>query len=116
VVTDNQNAFPKHVRLLKKSEFSNVFDDAKRVHRAGVTLLVRANGLSHARFGLAVSKKQVRRAVDRNKIKRLARESFRLAQADLARVDIVLLVRGDPAKLVESLKCHLPQLWQSLSA
>jgi len=45
-----------------------------------------------ARLGLAVAKKCAKRAVDRNRLKRLARESFRQHKQSLAGFDIVLLV------------------------
>ena len=46
-----------------------------------------------SRIGFAVAKKQLKRAVDRNKVKRLIRESFRLHQNDLPNLDIVVMVR-----------------------
>lgn len=47
-----------------------------------------------ARLGLAISKKQARRAVDRNRIKRIAREVFRTCRAGLGRRDYVVMVRS----------------------
>lgn len=40
------------------------------------------NNLGHSRLGLIVAKKIARRAVDRNKVKRLLREVFRMNQQD----------------------------------
>lgn len=45
------------------------------------------------RLGLAISKRRAKRAVDRNRIKRVVRESFRHAAADLPDVDVVVLAR-----------------------
>src|SRR5690606_12677704 len=45
------------------------------------------------RLGLVIAKKNVRRAVDRNKVKRIARESFRHHRAELDNLDIVVLAR-----------------------
>ena len=56
-------------------------------------LLARENELAHARLGLVIAKKNVRRAVDRNKVKRVARESFRQHRAELGNLDIVVLAR-----------------------
>lgn len=53
------------------------------------------------RLGLAISRKQLRRAVDRNRIKRIVRESFRLHAASLPAVDIVVLAR-QPAATAEA--------------
>lgn len=49
----------------------------------------RYNALDYARLGLVVSKKMARRAVDRNYMKRVLREKFRLNQHVLAGLDIV---------------------------
>lgn len=55
--------------------------------------LARWNTLGHPRLGLVVSKKNVKLAVDRNRFKRLVRESVRLRQDQLPAVDIVVLAR-----------------------
>lgn len=57
-------------------------------------MLYTPNGLEHARLGLAISKKALRKAVHRNLVKRLVRESFRLHQADLQGRDVVVLFRS----------------------
>jgi ribonuclease P protein component len=49
------------------------------------------------RLGLAVSKKALRRAVDRNRMKRQIREAFRQRRARLAGQDIVVMVRREVA-------------------
>jgi ribonuclease P protein component len=46
-----------------------------------------------SRFGLAVAKRLARRAVDRNRMKRLAREVFRRHPIKSAGVDLVLAPR-----------------------
>lgn len=55
-------------------------------------LLARQNREEMGRLGLAVSKKQLRRAVDRNRVKRIAREAFRQHE-NLSGFDLVLLCR-----------------------
>ena len=55
--------------------------------------LASPNALGHPRLGLIFSKKNVRRAVDRNRLKRLVRDSIRLRQHQLPAVDIVVLAR-----------------------
>lgn len=61
-----------------------------------------------ARLGLAVSKKQVKRAVDRNRIKRLIREVFRHRRDSLKGYDLVVMagpavLRSDNRELAETL-------------
>ncbi|SDO33852.1 ribonuclease P protein component [Vreelandella arcis] len=64
-----------------------------KVHGKGMMALARWNTLGHPRLGLVVSKKNVKLAVDRNRFKRLVRESVRLRQDQLPAVDIVVLAR-----------------------
>lgn len=56
-------------------------------------LLARSNGLDHPRLGLVVAKKNVRLAVERNRFKRLVRETFRAYQHQLPPIDCVFLTR-----------------------
>ena len=51
------------------------------------------------RLGLVIAKKHVSKAVHRNRLKRVLRESFRLRQAEIPLVDIVVLARKDADKL-----------------
>jgi ribonuclease P protein component len=78
-------------------------------------VLASKNNLGIARLGLAVPKKHVRTAVERNKIKRIIRESFRKNQHLLSGLDIVVVSHGSPKqgpsqKLRNSLLAH----WQRI--
>lgn len=67
--------------------------------------LARQNGINQARLGLAVPKKHIPRSVDRSKLKRIIRESFRLRKKQLAGNDIVVVVKGAVSfknKVIES--------------
>jgi ribonuclease P protein component len=110
-----QFAFGKRQRLLNGTEFKRVFSKAERSSDRYFTVLMRTSGKAQARLGLAIAKKQVRRAVDRNRIKRIVRESFRHHQQELAAMDIVVLARrdtaaADNATLFNSLKRHWKRL------
>jgi ribonuclease P protein component len=90
-----KHAFPRQSRLLKPQEFKRIFQatDCKSVDQY-LTVLARRNSLSHPRLGLAISKRVIKTAVGRNRIKRLVRESFRQKQAGLQALDIVVLCRN----------------------
>ncbi len=47
-----------------------------------------------ARLGLIIGKRAVAKAHQRNRLKRVAREAFRLKRSELPALDIVLQVRG----------------------
>jgi ribonuclease P protein component len=61
-------------------------------------VFVRANALAWSRIGIIVSRKVAGRAVDRNRIKRLVRETFRQKQAGFTGHDLVVLARRCPPR------------------
>ena len=66
-----------------------------------------------ARLGMAISKKHCRKATQRNRIKRVVRESFRKNQQQLAGLDIVVI--NQPAAAMAdngSMNDSLEQHWQ----
>lgn len=70
---------------------------------------------SQSRLGVIVAKKNVRRATQRNRIKRVVREFFRLNPLPTP-TDIVFLARhGAGSKTNSELRADLSQLWQKLS-
>lgn len=70
----------------------------RRIHQPMLTAVAKATPGTPARLGLAISAKAVPRAVDRNRIKRLAREGFRNMRHRLGPFDIVILARNGAAK------------------
>ena len=78
-------------------------------------VLARANEGPEARLGLAVAKKHIKRASDRNTVKRIVRESFRMHQHEIGNIDVVVLVkRGIDVGNKRLLKQGLDLLWQKL--
>ncbi|CDL84001.1 ribonuclease P protein component [Xenorhabdus szentirmaii] len=106
-------AFPRELRLLTPEHFTYVFQQPQRASTAELTILGRLNELGHPRIGLTVAKKNVKRAHERNRIKRLARESFRLNQHKLPSMDFVILVRKGVSELDNrELTEALGKLWR----
>jgi ribonuclease P protein component len=88
------SAFKKSSRLLSSSDFQTVFNDAPlRASHQHFLLLARQNKLASCRLGLVIAKKHVRLAVERNRIKRLIRETFRVKQQQLTGLDVIVLAR-----------------------
>lgn len=109
-------AFKRDDRLLKAEEFQYVFADARRFGNKNLTLLVRQNDIGYPRLGLAIAKKNVRLAVDRNRIKRLMRESFRHHKADLPPIDIIAMCRSSAVELPSSeIRTQLDSQWRYIS-
>ncbi|HUR42092.1 MAG TPA: ribonuclease P protein component [Verrucomicrobiae bacterium] len=110
-------AFPPSARLRKPREFQAVLSGGRRTSEQWLTAASRANTLEHARLGLAISARAVPRAVDRNRIKRQTRETFRLRRERLPALDIVLLARtGAGGADAAQLRTVLTRLWDKLGA
>ena len=85
-------SFPRHVRVRARADFDRIFADAKRTAAPLLAVhLLREPG--PARLGLAVSRKVDRRAVGRNRIKRILRETFRHLQPQLTPGSYVVVAR-----------------------
>ena len=96
----SETQFPRSARLLRPAEFKRVFDNtALRGSSQHLLLLATPNEQDQARIGFVLAKKQIKRAVDRNRIKRLIRESFRHHQNDIDALDFVILGRSGLAEL-----------------
>jgi ribonuclease P protein component len=107
--------FKKTQRLLAKYDYDHVFEQAKKIVTAEFVLLYRTNNLGHARLGLALSKKMIAKAHDRNRIKRLLRESFR--QEKLPAVDIIFLAKHGVAKQTNlDINTQLSKTWEKLNS
>ncbi|MBK1694687.1 ribonuclease P protein component [Chromatium weissei] len=107
--------FSRAQRLRNTTQFKRVFAHPIRTGRIGFIVLCRANGLNKARLGLAIAKKYARRAVDRNRLKRIARESFRIHCQSIPPVDIVILcVHGAPQIPNVQLFLHLEHAWTTI--
>ncbi len=112
-MTSSGQTFPREVRLLSAKQYSYVFADARRFGNQSFTLLVRLNDQAHPRLGLAIAKKSAKRAVDRNRIKRLLRESFRNKQHQLPPIDIIAMCRPAAVQLSnEQILRQLEKQWR----
>lgn len=90
-----QEGFSREKRLLKPEDYKRVFAEPKSSISSYFRVLARTNEQSIPRLGVVVAKKVIRKAVTRNRVKRIIRESFRTHQDVLVGLDIVVLLRRD---------------------
>ncbi len=84
--------FPVQNRLVDSAIFQQVFVENSKLRDRNWIILFRENDLNQARLGMAIAKKNVRKAVHRNQIKRIVRESFRIRKQALNGLDLVVLI------------------------
>jgi ribonuclease P protein component len=108
--------FGKAKRLLNAKDYGRVFENPDvRVSDQHVLLLAKINEQTQHRLGLVIAKKHVRLAVQRNRIKRVAREFFRKLPGGEPSLDVVLLARQGMSRLDNAeLSSILQRQWQNL--
>lgn len=108
--------FPKISRLLNAADYKTVFGNAQlKVSCRYFLVLANRNTRSSARLGLVIAKKNVALAVQRNRIKRQLRNTFRQNKELLNKLDVVVLARKDADKLTsKELIDTIDSLWQDL--
>jgi ribonuclease P protein component len=116
-VTKASYRFQPHLRLKKAADFKKVFANPIKSADRYFTLLATPIDCTNPRLGLAISKKIIRKAVHRNAVKRIVRESFRLQQHIMSPIDVVVLARKEvmTATLVE-LNKSLTRHWLNLAS
>ena len=77
-------------RLATKAEFERLLREGSRYSRAGYTFFVSLRAAGPPRLGILISRKHAARATVRNRIKRCIREAFRLEQAGLGALDVLV--------------------------
>jgi len=90
----NDYGHPRSHRLLNPGDFQNIFDKVDyKVSNSNLLLLTRKNNRETARLGFIFSKKNIKLAVNRNRIKRLTKEFFRVNYSHIPNLDIIVLAK-----------------------
>ncbi|SET68619.1 ribonuclease P protein component [Thalassotalea agarivorans] len=107
--------FSRESRLLTPEHFSNVFKNPSRFGSSHFTILVTQNENNINRLGLAIAKKRVKLAVQRNRVKRIIRESYRLNQHKLPHIDMVVMVKSGIDQLEnQQIEQQLAYIWRKI--
>ena len=110
-----EGRFRASSRLKRPEEYKLVFSSKQRSSDKSFLFLARQNGINQARLGLAIPKKHISKSVDRNKLKRIIRESFRLRQKQLMGKDVVVVVKGAINCKSRSIDSELIKHWERVS-
>lgn len=82
--------FGAEKRLASKADFERLLREGARRNRSGYTFFTSARAEGPPRLGILISRKHAARATVRNRIKRCIREAFRLQQAELGAIDVLV--------------------------
>lgn len=112
-------SLPLQFRLTGKRAFQEIFEKPRVTSDSCFKILAKHNGRACSRLGLAVSRKVDRRAVQRNRLKRLVRESFRqhiASNPERTAADFVVLPRQQAVTISnQEVFERLDRLWNNVS-
>lgn len=111
--------FRRHHRIVTPRQYRAVFDNRSRRGSRFFTFHQKPNDVGFHRLGLAVSRKVSKSAVERNRIKRQIRESFRrfrqYHRQGAAGADLVVVAKQDAAAATSAeLAAELDRFWRRL--
>lgn len=92
------NSFKRNRRITDSVLFADTLKRGRRVSSGSLQAKF-LPGKAPGQLGLGIAKRHLKRAVDRNRVKRILREAYRLGPQHLQSVDIVVLLNRAPSGL-----------------
>lgn len=107
---------PAQRRLRRKSDFDSAYAQGRRFGNGFFGVTASWNDKGWPRLGLAVAVRTAGGGVQRNRIRRLIRESFRLHQHELPGVDLIVSARDKARNAAPpELRASLVALWKKVN-
>jgi ribonuclease P protein component len=107
--------FQRHEHLRRSEDFRRVYDRRRSASDQWLIVYANTNDLPYVRLGLSVSRKYGN-AIQRNRLRRLYREAFRLTRQQMPTgLDLVLIPRGTTEPTLDDLKSSLPKLVKNVA-
>ena len=104
----------KKMRLDNSLDFSNCFLQGKRTSTHAFMIHYLENDLEYGRLGIRIAKKKIKKAVERNRIKRIAREVFR--NGNFNGIDMVLVLRNEKKYKYEKCYEQINEIFKNLKS
>lgn len=100
----------KKKRLFKLKDFIFLYNFSQKKILQEINFYVVNNNLKFSRIGISISKKCVKLASKRNRIKRIIKEKFRLNQKKICCFDFLIVIKKNIKD--NKIKNTLEKLWQ----
>lgn len=98
-VRNRPEGLPPWARIRREGDFSRAFTEGRRARASALVVVAVPNGFSHPRLGLSIGKRIFKGAVQRNRLKRVIKEAFRLEWDRLPKgADLIVLAAAPKAR------------------
>ncbi|NIH16791.1 MAG: ribonuclease P protein component [Buchnera aphidicola (Periphyllus lyropictus)] len=105
-------SFKKKLKLLTSLQYKNVFKNSYQVRFKKIIILGCKNYINYPRLGISIKKKDVKKSYQRNYLKRLIREFFRLHKENFLLMDFIVIVKKKFSRLENRIFLrNLKYLW-----
>lgn len=106
---------PRLRRSLPSNEYKRIFQAGNKLYSKGLVIYADKNDLNEPRLGMILRKKEIPLATQRNRIKRIIRESVRLNKETLGGIDIIVSATNKSLNYSnQDLLITLEYLWKQL--